>query len=256
MSQLAQLQHNFQAYIIDQAKGADFKQRIVNDKKVGAKKRLGIYADGYRLRIIEALANAYPKLQAFLGDQLFNQTARAYIDAYPSHYRNMRWVGDEMDTHLRKTLSQHVVAAELAAFEWALGLAFDAEDAPILQLQDLADIPPEAWGELHFAFHPSLQLLDLDWNVIPIWQALDADETPPEPQQIHELCLVWRSDMNSHYRTTEALEHKAVQNVMAGATFASLCEDLFTTLGDDATLQAAQYLSTWLEAGMISKIQT
>jgi hypothetical protein len=256
MSQLAKLQNDFQAYIIDQAKGVDFKQRIVNDKKVGAKKRLGIYADGYRLRIIEALATAYPKLQAFLGGQLFNQTARAYIDAYPSHYRNMRWVGDEMDTHLRKTLPQHVIAAELARFEWVLGLAFDADDAPILQLQDLAEVPPEAWGELRFAFHPSLQLLDLDWNVIPVWQSLDADETPPEPQEIHEPCLVWRSDMNSHYRTIEVLEHKAVQNVMAGATFAALCEGLFTTLGDDATQQAAQYLSTWLEAGMISNIQT
>ena len=39
------------------------------------------------------------------------------------------------------TQPQHPIAAEMAAFEWALSLAFDAEDASILSLQDLAEIP-------------------------------------------------------------------------------------------------------------------
>ena len=64
MSQLAQLQSDFQAYLMVDVKGAAFKAHIINDKKVGVKKRLGIYYDGYRLRIIEALANAYPILKA------------------------------------------------------------------------------------------------------------------------------------------------------------------------------------------------
>lgn len=99
-SALAQLQSDFQAYLVDTAKGAAFKNRIVNDAKVGVKKRLSIYADAYRLRIIEALATSYPKLKALLGDDLFDATARTYIDTYPSTYRNMRWVGDKMQTHL------------------------------------------------------------------------------------------------------------------------------------------------------------
>ena len=77
MSQLAQLQSDFQAYLMDDVKGAAFKAHIINDKKVGAKKRLGIYYDGYRLRIIEALATAYPILKALLGDEVFNRTARS-----------------------------------------------------------------------------------------------------------------------------------------------------------------------------------
>ena len=41
-----------------------------------------------------------------------------------------------MDEHLAQALPQHPVAGELAAFEWAL--AFDAADAPLLQVEDLA----------------------------------------------------------------------------------------------------------------------
>lgn len=78
MSRLAQLQADFQAYLMDEDKGAAFKNCIVDDAKVGVKRRLSIYADAYRLRIIEALANSYPKLKALLGDDLFDAT-RAVI---------------------------------------------------------------------------------------------------------------------------------------------------------------------------------
>ena len=138
MSQLAKLQADFQAYLLDDTQGASFIKSFVDDKKVGAKKRLGIYHDAYRLRIIEALATAYPQLNALLGDVLFDNTAREYITAYPSTYRNLRWYGSEMREHLLTTLSQHPIAAEMADFEWTLSLAFDAEDVLELSLQDLS----------------------------------------------------------------------------------------------------------------------
>lgn len=203
MSQLAQLQANFQAYLIDENLGDEFKKNIVDDAKVGVKKRLSIYADAYRLRIIEALSNSYPKLKALLGDDLFNTTARSYIDAYPSKYRNMRWVGDQMATHLADTLSQHPIAAEMASFEWALGLAFDAEDLPVLKMQDLALIAPENWADLALKFDSSVQLLTLKWNVLLVWQALDLNIIPPAPVLINEHCLIWRQETNSHYQSLD-----------------------------------------------------
>ena len=249
-SHLAQLQSDFQAYLMDKEKGATFKKHIVNDKKVGVARRLGIYADAYRLRIIEALANSYPKLKALLGDDLFDATARSFIDAYPSNYPNMRWVGDKMQTHLIKTLPQHPIAAEMAAFEWALGLAFDAEDKPILQLQDLATLAPEEWADLPLVFHSSVQLLPLKWNVLLVWQALDAEETPPVPKQINEPCLVWRSNLSSHYQSLDNLEELAIKLVATGATFGGLCEWLEDKC-TEPTEQAAQYLSNWLNQGLL-----
>jgi len=256
VSQLAKLQADFQAYIYDDVQGASFKQRIVDDEKVGVTTRLNIYADGYRLRIIEALASDYPQLHGLLGDEAFEALARSYIDQYPSTYRNMRWVGEQMAQHAANTLSEHPIAAEMAAFEWALGLAFDAEDIPALSVQDLAAIPPETWGALEFTLHPSVQLLDLHWNVIAVWQALHAEEAPPEPEQASSSCLVWRNHLDSHYRSLDAQEFQALQQIKDSANFGALCESLFETLGESATQQAAQYLASWLEAGMISQINT
>jgi hypothetical protein len=254
MSKLAQLQADFQTSIIREDHTM-FKTQVVDDAKVGAEKRLSIYADAYRLRIIEALATAYPKSQLLLGDALFDQTARQYIDQYPSEYRNMRWVGERMSEHLRNVLPQHPIAAELASFEWALGLAFDAEDAATVTVQDLAALPPETWGDLNFTLHPALQLLALQWNVIAVWQALDAEETPPTPIQNGEPCLVWRSDLNSHYRSVDVQEFQALQRIQTGERFGGLCEAMYETLGETATQQAAQYLASWLEAGLICQIK-
>lgn len=255
MGKLAQLQADFQASIID-GNSTMFKRNIIDDAKVGADKRLSIYADAYRLRIIEALSTAYSKLHMLLGDGLFDVTARQYIDQYPSIYRNMRWVGDMMSEHLLSTLPQHPIASELASFEWALGLAFDAEDANVVTVQDLAAIPSETWGELSFTLHTSVQLLELHWNVISVWQALDMEENPPVPAQNNAPCLIWRSDLNSHYRSLKAQEFQAILHIKDGANFGALCEHLFEKMGDAATQQAAQYLAGWLEAGIISDIRT
>ncbi len=255
MSHLAQLQTDFQAYLYDDVKGASFKARIINDKKVGAKKRLGIYYDAYRLRIIEALSCVYPNLKKWLGDDLFNSTARTYIDVYPSTFRNMRWVGDKMPVHLTKTLRQHPIAAEMASFEWALGLAFDAEDTPILGLPDLAAIPPENWADLRFAFQPSIQLLPIKYNVLKVWQALDADEAPPKAVKINMPCIVWRQEWSSFFRSIDTAELSALKQMIAGASFSELCEQLQQGLSEEAaTMQAAQYLSGWLSEGLMTKV--
>jgi Putative DNA-binding domain len=255
MNNLAQLQSDFQAYLLDASKGAVFTKQIVNDKKVGVKKRLGIYADAYRLRIIEALSNTYPILKALLGDDLFERAARSYIDLYPSTYRNMRWVGDQMAEHLQATLPQYPIAAEMASFEWGLSLAFDAEDAPILTLKDLAAIEPENWADLRFKFHPSIQLFIFKWNVLRVWQALNAEETVPKVSQIDEPCVVWRKDLNSHYRSLDLAEYAAIQQVITGASFGELCEKLQENATEEAaTMQAAQYLSGWLNEGILTAL--
>jgi hypothetical protein len=255
MTHLSQLQSDFQAYLLDSSKGAAFTKKIINDKKVGVKKRLNIYADAYRLRIIEALANAYPILKALLGDDLFEKSARSYIEKYPSTYRNMRWVGDKMSEHLQANFSQYAIAAEMATFEWVLGLAFDAEDAPILSLQDLAAIPPENWGDLRFKFHPAVQLVQAKYNVLLLWQALNGEKAPPKVTLINEPYVVWRKDLSSHYRSLDIAEYAAIEQMMAGASFADLCEKLQDNASEEeATMKAAQYLAGWLNEGLLTAI--
>lgn len=262
MMDLAKLQADFQGYLICDIRGAAFASSIVDDEKVGVKRRLGIYFDAYRLRIIEALATSYPKLKLLLGDDLFNSTARAYLEEHPSKFRNLRWYGHQLREYMLSVLTQHPIAAEMAAFEWTLLLAFDAKDVPELTIQDLAEIPPENWGELKFKFQPALHLLPLRWNTIAMWKAFDAEQIPPALEQYscYTTWLIWRQDLNSQFRSMEETEVLALNLGMAGASFGEICQELLELLDstvseEEATMLAAQYLAGWLSTGMICKLQ-
>lgn len=253
---LAQLQSAFQSYLIDSEKGAAFTASVVDDPKLGTKKRLGIYFDAYRYRIIEALAAAYPKLNLLVGDDLFEQIARVYIADYPSTYQNIRWYGSHMRSHLLSFLPQHPIAAEMAAFEWAISLAFDAEDTPELKLQDLAEVPPQDWIGLSFKFQPAMQVIRLRWNVVPVWNALNMEETPPALKQesSYTSWLIWRKYLNPQFRSMSEMEVIALNIAKSGATFAEVCTSLESEFSDEqAMVTAAQFLAGWLEEGLIYK---
>lgn len=257
MPDLAQLQSEFQAYLVNNISGVGFTEYIVDDAKVGVNKRLSIYYDAYRLRIIEALATAYPKIKALVGDDKFKSIALEYINKYPSTVPNMRWYGAHMREHLLYSLPEHPIAAEMAEFEWALSLAFDAEDAAELSLQDLVEIPPERWNALQFRFQPSIQMIRLRWNVIPVWKALDVDENPPALSQdsIYMTWLIWRKEFNSHFRSMDEMEAIALHMAMTGATFEEVCENVegreAETTPEEAMMIAAQYMAGWIQSGMI-----
>ena len=263
MSHLAGLQTDFQAYLLGNAQNSPFKNCIIDDAKVGAVRRLGIYHKAYRLRLIEALFNAYPMLYVLLGDDLFDSTARSYIDAHPSSYHNMRWYGDAMHAHLAEQLPDHPITAELADFEWTLALAFDAPDTPVLQIQDLASIPPEDWSELSFQFQPSLHLLQLRWNTVVTWKALEAKEAHPafEQKVLPETWLIWRRELNPRFRSLDAMEESALSLAISSASFADICANLSSQLADEesaeeeSAMKAAQYLASWLEDGIIARLQ-
>lgn len=263
MSHLTGLQTDFQAFLLGSTQKSTFHSSIVDDPKVGAARRLGIYYDAYRLRLIEALSKAYPKLHVLLGDELFDSTARSYIDAHPSGYRNMRWYGDAMRAHLVEQLPDHPITAELADFEWTLSLAFDAPDTPVLQIQDLATIPPEDWSELSFQFQPSLHLLQLRWNTVAVWKALEAEVAPPafEQKVLPETWLIWRRELNPRFRSLDVMEQSALNMAISGASFGDICASVSSQLGDDesaeeeSAMKAAQYLAGWLEDEMIARLQ-
>lgn len=233
----------------------------------GEAPRLFIYRHAYRARLRGALADNYTVLQRALGDDGFDALAEAYIDAHPSARPSIRWFGDQLPAFMdeRGDLVPHPALADIARMDWALRSAFDAADAPVLDLGVLATIAPERWAELRLAAHPSVQLLPLNWTVEAAWRALRAYEpesdTPepelPEPDAQPHALLVWRRELETQWRSLPALESRLLQAALAGASFAQWCAVAADALNGDET-QAAQAtagaLQQWLHDGLFSTI--
>lgn len=234
---------------------------IVDTAPLAPAARLEIYRNAYRSRLIEALEDGYPNLHRLLGDEHFDTLGAGFVAAHSSVHRSIRWYGRELAQFLRAepAYRDQPRLAELAAFEWTLGEAFDSEDAIPLERAALNAIEPAAWGEMHFSFHPSLRRLALEWNTVAAWRALGEEGTPPDPARLaHPTSwLIWRQGLKNYFRSLEPIEERALEAAQAGARFAQLCTTLAATVGEaEIALHAARLVATWVDGGLIVSVST
>ncbi|MEA3301915.1 MAG: DNA-binding domain-containing protein, partial [Pseudomonadota bacterium] len=177
---LLELQQQFIRLLVNGDR--QIQSRIIGTQKVPVETRLGIYADAYRFRLIDALADSYPSVHTLLGDDDFIVLANAYIDHCPSQHFSIRWFGHQLPTFLQQTApySGSPALREMALFEWTLRDVFDAQDFTPLTMDDLRQLPAERWSDLRLQFNPTIQRIELSWNVPALWQEIDKQLDPSE----------------------------------------------------------------------------
>jgi len=257
MKQLAQTQAHFQDNVPTGNRAIDGE--IEGDSAEFRNTRLGIYRNAYCLRLIEVLRTDYEVLHAYLGDEHFDALAGGYIAAHPSTFRNVRWFGGKLVEFLRSMprYARHPELAELAQFEWSLGLAFDSPDEDAVQFEEVAAVTPESWAELRFKLHRALRLLALHTNAVTIWMAIDKDNNPFEPETFPEpvTWAVWRKQHSPCFRSLQADEAWALKAMISQASFGEICAGLCEWVAEDeAAARAAGLLRGWVEDGWIGEL--
>jgi hypothetical protein len=254
MSDLQTLQHAFSRFLLQD--DAAVAAAIESNSRLAARERLHIYASGYRARLLEVLRNDYPVLLGVLGADAFAALGAAYIAARPSRSFTLRDFGVALPAFIARqtTLAAREPAQELADFERSLVEAFDAPDAAALEVDRLAAVAPEAWPQLCFVVHPSVQNVPLRFNTLPVWEAVKAQRQPPSPRPLETPigALVWRQGLTTVFRSLAADESALWQRLAAGDDFAALCATLRAWLSpDEVPLRAATLLRGWLAEGLI-----
>lgn len=263
MKQLTKLQQTFQERVLHPGIQASTAWVSANGRAT-PETQLSIYTYAYRARLKEVLANDYPAVLMAIGDGNFNQLADDYIQEHPSRYFSLRDFGRHLPGFVYEWIQHHeryqdmYWLYELALFEWSLGQAFDVSNVAIFKVQDMASIPPDAWPELRFVMHPSVQRLDLEWNIPEMWQAL-TDDNPAEVTAVRETAspwLVWREQLTTRFRSMPIDEQRTLDKLCEGASFNDICEILATLMNEDEVpLHAAGLLKGWIAQGLISGIK-
>lgn len=234
------------------ATGQDSAGQDCGGQNLGAI-RLAIYADAYRLRLIDALAHNYPRLQQLLGVETFAELAQRYIDKHPSASVSVRWYGHQLGDELSEDQGQPRLA-EFARWEWAIAAAFDAQDASPLNEAALTEIEPAAWPTLRFRFHPSVQRLQLHTNAPAAFKALSDETDCPAPVILEspQHWLIWRQDLTTRYRSLTREEAQALDTLRNDGTFEQLCEVLCEWHEPgEVPVQAATFLKGWVGGGLV-----
>lgn len=265
MTALSALQAGFSGYLLQDTGDEPVRPLVRVPATVDAGRRMQVYRHAYRERLHETLRVDYPVLLQLMGREGFAALAYTCIDSHRSLLPNIRWYGAHLPVVAagRSPWQHDGAVADMAQFEWHIGLAFDAADIAAITAADLAQVPPEAWGELGFALHPGLHLLRLDFAVPDWWLAVqDLDEmaaNPPAPARLaagDAHWAIWRSDSGVRFRRLDADEAEALRAVQTGEGFGALCELLAGHVGEaEAAGRAAGLLRVWLEAGWITGLR-
>ena len=253
---LAELQDRFQEAVVA---GDDALLGLIPDNSRTTRDvLLGVYRHAYVARLVEVAGSDYPRLKTFMGAAEFDEMLRGYLAVCPSRHPNVRWFARRVPEYLSSAApyADSPVLRDLAVIECALNDAFDAVDAPVLGLKDLARHSPERWGDLSFSPQPSAARFDLSTNAFAIWRALKDEEDVPSTLTLpeRERLVVWRNDVTPTVRALLPEEAMMWDEASKGVRFAILCELAATYADPDgAALRAAQYLQGWIAAGMLSK---
>jgi hypothetical protein len=145
--------------------------------------RLEIYNRVYWFRIISALMEDFPGLQAIVGDRNFDKLVRAYLLECPSKSFTLRNLGSRMESWLRNhpefAPRRHRMALDMVRLEWADIEAFDSGELPKLSESDLAALGEDPV----FHLQPYLRLLEFDYPVNDLLlrvRELEEAENPEE----------------------------------------------------------------------------
>jgi len=216
MSGLLELQRDFAAALVGRPSAV--AARTVDDA-IPATGRVQVYANHFRISLIEALATTFPVTHALVGEAFFAQAARSFVLRQPPRDPRLYCYGADFPNALKALpdLAGHAYLPCVAALEWAMNEAYHAEDAPAFSAADIAD--PAAVAALTLRLHPSARRLDTPWPVSEIWQVHQPEAPSVESidlKQGGEQLLIWRSGIDVCWRKLGAAEAALLDAAQAG----------------------------------------
>jgi putative DNA-binding protein len=266
---------------------------FIGDQGLPALERLDIYANMYFYRLLDCLAEDFPKLLAALGPARFHNLITDYLLRHPSVHPSLRHLG----RHLPQFIASHPLASEfswaadLARLDWARADLFDAPDATPLSRDALARLPQDRAGEARFSMVPAFALLRFDHEVVRYWRRLEeggaaggdettehghatgnaarekteADDTaaggneshdrPDPPRRRSTAARVWRKDFVVYHRGIDEDEVRCLELVGAGESIARMCQGLAAGRSvAKATERAGRMIQGWLDDGILADV--
>jgi hypothetical protein len=138
---------------------------IMPNAQLSSFERLEIYNRQYWFRLIGAVSEDFPALNAVLGAKLFEAFILAYLKENPSTSWTLRDLGAKLPAFLEGHPEfggrRHRLAVDAAHLEWAYVDAYDGKPFPPLTPDDLKAVGPDS----RLSLQPHLRLLTLSYPV-------------------------------------------------------------------------------------------
>lgn len=225
--------------------------------------RLAVYSHAYVARLLLCLRELFPACLHAVGDDIFDDFALGYLQAYPPRSYTLGSLADRFVDYLEQTrigsdasLATQSDAVEdwsrflieLARLEQVIDDVFDGPGTETLipvRPDQLTEIAPEKWPELRFELAPCLHILSFEFPVNEYFASFRRGEAPelPEPRRTH-LAISRRDYVVRRYPLDES-QVALLGALVVGATLGDALAAAARIEADVAIL--TESLSTWFE---------
>ena len=241
---------------------------IAPNSRLTAFDRLEIYNRQYWFRVLEALREDFPALEAVLGSRRFHRLSEAYLDQNPSTSFSLRNLGarmaEWMERNPRFAGRRQSVALDVARIEWAQVEAFDSAERPPLTPAQTRQLGPDS----RLSLQPHLRLLALRHPVDDLVLELhrkgrQSEELPAPSGPLARRGATWlaahRVENSVYYRRLEAVEYAILKALGEGSTLGQALEQGFARSRVAAGRRPAlisQWFNNWATLGWLCAPQT
>jgi hypothetical protein len=261
---------------------ASVEDVILRSNALSAVERLRVYGNAYYSRLIQCLREFFPALVHALGEELFDDFAFGYLQAYPSRsytlarlpYRFVDYLAesrDEMHTEVAQGASpvdgeEQVLQThwsdfviDLARLEWAIDQVFDGpgvEGDKLLTVEQLRAIPTEQWPTIRLVPVVCLRLLSFKYPVNDYYSRFRQDQkpSPPAPQETYLALTRRQYVVRRHPLTRPQFELlTALQNGSTLETAIAAAADCADDL-DQLANQLQSWFQHWASADLFASV--
>ncbi len=253
-SQLEQTQTAFAEALFDAGKEDRALPLFKGDAGL-AEQRLALYRGNLSGTWDKTLANAYPVLQALVGEEFFAALARAYGRAHPSTDGDLNRFGGQFAEFLAgfEHVAEYPYFPDMARLEWALHRAHYADAAPILDAAALSAIAPAQMDSARLKLHPACSLFASSWAIVALWQAHQPGGGQDFPAELGQAshALIARPNWKADVVGLAPAAHAMLSRIAAGQ---SLGDALDAALEVNEQFDFGAGLRQWLQAGVFTSL--
>lgn len=213
-----------------------------------------IYQQKIHATLTHALSKTYPLVEALIGRDFFQLTAKEYIKRYPSRNHQLNDYGSYFSDFLAEYEPLHdlIYLVEVAQFEWICHTLQKAPKHPGITAAALTNVFPNQYPQLYFTLHPASHLQRFYYPILDIADFCRA----PNDRPIFDVdaggvnLFIFRSEETLK---TVALSHAEFTFLDMLAEGKSTAESANTALMIDTHFNVKKTLEHWIsEKGLVS----
>ena len=233
---------------------SELERWLAGSERLPAAARVGIYAEMWFWRQVEALRAEFPALSGALGEERFAALCREYLEAHPSEHHDIGRLGGHLAAFLRgHPTPERSDLGDLAELEWARSEVFFAAEMEPVGREALADLGPAELPSARLRLVPALRLLSLQHPAHLSWEgALRGQGTVAAPD---DTCLVvWRRGDEVFHAPVDPVEAEALRAALDGSSLVDVC-GLFEAAERPAEAGFVA-LASWVDECWIGGVET